>query len=70
MHHPDLIVICAAAFTAVFLLLSLLAVLMRVLITVYPERATGIDPAVVAAVTAAATSAFPGMKVTNIEERP
>ncbi len=70
MLQPDLLVICTAAFTAVFLLLTVLAVMMRVLITVFPAELEGIDAATVAAVTAAATSAFPGMRVTNIEEQP
>jgi hypothetical protein len=70
MQQPDLLVICIAAFVAVFSLLSLLAVVMRLLIAVYPEKVAGIDAAVLAAVSAAATSAFPGMRVTNIEEKP
>lgn len=69
MHQPDLLVICTAAFTAVFLLLSLLAVMMRGLIALFPEDTTGIDAATVAAVTVAVSSAYPGMKITNIEEQ-
>lgn len=70
MSQPDLLVICATAFTAVFLLLSMLAAVMRLLIAVFPEEQAGIDGATVAAVSAAVTSAFPGTKVTNIEEEP
>jgi len=43
-------------------------VVMRVLIAVYPEKAVGIDSATIAAVTAAAAYAFPGTKVTKVEE--
>ncbi len=70
MNPPDLLVICTSAFVAVFLLLSFLAVVMRGLMAVYPEREVvgGMDPATLAAVTAAATFAFPGTKVTNVEE--
>ncbi len=68
MNPPDLLVICTSAFVAVFLLLSFLAVVMRVLIRVFPQKAMGIDSATIAAVTAAAAYAFPGTKVTNVEE--
>lgn len=68
MNQPDLLVICGAAFTAVFLLLTLLAVVMRLLIEVFPERTSGIDSATLAAVTAAVAYAIPGAKITNIEE--
>lgn len=68
MNEPDLLVICAAAFVAVFLLLSLLAVVMRVLTAVYPEKPTGIDGATLAAVSAAVSAAYPGMRITNVEE--
>jgi hypothetical protein len=65
----NLLVICLAAFVSVFLLLSLLAAVMRVLIVVYPEQvAGGTDAAVLAAVTSAVTAAYPGTKVTKVEE--
>lgn len=66
---PDLLVICLSAFTAVFVLLTVLAAVMRVLIVVFPDRVTaGSDPAVIAAVASAAAAAFPGTKVSRIEE--
>jgi hypothetical protein len=68
MNPPDLLVICLSAFVAVFALLGFLAVVMRLLITVYPEKLAGIDSATIAAVTAAAAYVFPGTKVTNVEE--
>jgi hypothetical protein len=68
MNSSELLVICLSAFVAVFLLLSFLAVVMRGLITVYPEKAGGVDSATIAAVTAAAAYAFPGTKVTKVEE--
>ena len=68
MNSPDLLVICFSAFVAVFVLLSFLAVVMRVLLAVYPEKVGGIDPATIAAVTAAAAYVFPGTKVTKVEE--
>ena len=68
MNSSELLVICFSAFVAVFLLLSFLAVVMRALIAVYPEKVGGIDSATLAAVTAAAAYAFPGTKVTKVEE--
>lgn len=66
---PNLLVVCASAFLAVFLLLSFLAVAMRVLIIVAPERSgDGADVAVVAAVASAVSAAYPGSAVTTIEE--
>jgi Na+-transporting methylmalonyl-CoA/oxaloacetate decarboxylase gamma subunit len=37
MGSPDLLVVCVSAFAAVFLLLTLLAVVMRALIAVFPD---------------------------------
>ena len=68
MNQPDLLVISLSAFVAVFLLLSFLAVVMRLLIAAYPEKVGGIDSATIAAVTAAAAYVFPGTKVTKVEE--
>jgi hypothetical protein len=68
MDQQNLLVICTSAFVAVFLLLSFLAVVMRVLISAFPQKALGIDSATIAAVTAAAAYAFPGTKVTKVEE--
>ena len=68
MNPQELLVICLSAFVAVFLLLSFLAVVMRVLISVFPEKVGGIDSVTLAAVTAAAAFAFPGTKVTKVEE--
>ena len=66
---PNLLVICTTAFVAVFVLLSLLAVVMRLLIMVYPEKlAAGSDAAMIAAVTAAVSIAYPGTKVSKVEE--
>jgi hypothetical protein len=68
MNQPDLLIICTSAFVAVFLLLSFLAIVMRILISVYPQEEKGIDAGTIAAVSAAAAYAFPGTRVTNVEE--
>jgi hypothetical protein len=69
MGAPDLLVVCFAAFTAVFVMLTVLALVMRGLIALFPERPGGsIDPALVAAVTAAASAAYPDSRIATIEE--
>ena len=68
MNPPDLLVVSLSAFVAVFLLLAFLAIVMRLLMTAFPQKAGGIDSATIAALTAAAAFAFPGTKVTKVEE--
>lgn len=68
---PNLLLVCLSSFIAVFVLLALLALVMRGLMAVFPERTPaddGTDPVVLAAVTTAASAAFPGMRVTSVEE--
>lgn len=69
MTEPNLLTICLFAFSAVFLLLALLAGVMRVLTAVFPHRRDGPDAAVVAGIAAAAAAAYPGARVTHIEEK-
>jgi Na+-transporting methylmalonyl-CoA/oxaloacetate decarboxylase gamma subunit len=73
MTDPNLLAISVVAFVAVFLLLSLLAVVMRLLTSLFPEPseepdAALPDAAMVAAVTSAAALAYPGTRVTEIKE--
>jgi len=64
----DLFVACCLAFVVVFLLLAVLAAVMRLITTLLPERRTPLDPAVVAAISTAVASVLPGARVTKIEE--
>lgn len=68
MTEPSLLTICIAAFIAVIVILSLMAVIIRILTALFPV-VDGPDPAVVAAISAAAARVYPGTKVTNIQER-
>jgi hypothetical protein len=68
MTEPNLLVICLAAGTAVFLLLGTLAATMRLLGAIFPEQSDDADAALYAAIAAAAAQAHPGMRVTKIEE--
>jgi len=59
---------CLTALVAVFSLLGLLAAIMRLITTVFPVREADIDSTVVAVVSAAVASVWPGARVTRIEE--
>ena len=69
MGSHDLLVVCVSAFFAVFLLLSFLALAMRSLIAVFPEKTVTTDPALLAAVTVAVSAVYPGSKITRIEDQ-
>jgi hypothetical protein len=66
--EPSLLVVCAAAFAAVLALLSVLAGLIRALTALFPPSESS-DPGVVAAISAAAAQAYPGMVVKSIQEQ-
>ena len=68
MPDASLLTICAAAFLAVFILLVLLAVVIRLITLVFPTREARVDAALVAAISAAAGMVYPGARVTRIEE--
>jgi Co/Zn/Cd efflux system component len=68
MGSLDLVYICASAFTAVFLLLTVLAIMMRIIIAMFPPKDTTSDSAVIAAIATVASNIYPGTKISNIEE--
>lgn len=69
MTEPNLLLVCIAALSAVFAVLGGLALVMRLLTTLFPERPdTDGDAAAMSAIAAAAAQAFPGRRVTRIEE--
>lgn len=68
MGSTDLLMVCVSAFFAVFTLLTLLALVMRGLISVFPEKTGKADPAMLAAVTSVVATVFPGSKITRVEE--
>lgn len=67
MTEPSLLIICAAAFVAVILLLSFLAGIIRVLTTLFPVP-EDTDAVLIAAITSAHAGAYPGTRITKIEE--
>ncbi len=68
MNSPELLSVCIAAFVGVFLLLGILAALMRLILTIFPEKAKLFDHAILAAISTVAAANYPGAKVTKIEE--
>jgi len=68
METPDLVLICITSFLAVLLLLSLLALLMRILMAVFPAREVENDQAVIAAITTAYNNLYPVSKIIKIGE--
>jgi len=68
MGSSDLVFICISAFLAVFVLLSVLAVVMRIILVLFPEKESGIDAVVVAAITSTVSTIYPGTRITKIEE--
>ena len=69
MQSTDLVVICSVAFLMVFVILAILALLMKLIILIFPEKKAVTDAAVIAAITAAVQTVYPGRKLTKIEER-
>ncbi len=68
MEFMGLLSICIAAFISVFILLTVLALAMRVTLMIFPERMADTDAAVIAAITSVAGRVYPGTSVTRIEE--
>ena len=67
MSDINLVAVCGIAFVAVFLLLSVLAVLMNVITAVFPAKIRKLDAAVTAAISAAVAVAYPGMDDAMVE---
>jgi hypothetical protein len=63
------VVICGVAFLIVFVILALLALTMKLIMIIFPEKKAVSDGAVIAALAAATQTVFPGTKITNVEER-
>lgn len=67
MSSASMLSVCVAAFISIFLLLTILSVMMRLLTFLLRPVETG-DTAVIAAITTAYHSAYPDSKVTGIKE--
>jgi hypothetical protein len=71
MDSNQLLLICLSSLLAVFVLLTVLAIIMRVLVAMFPEvieKLAESDAALVAAISATVTNKYPGLRVTRVEE--
>jgi hypothetical protein len=68
MESYELISICLSAFIAVFLILSLLALFMRLITEIFLDKDIEEDSAFIAALTTVVNHYYPGTKITKIEE--
>ena len=67
MSSTGILSVCVAAFVLIFILLSVLSAMMRVLTYLFPPIETE-DSATIAAITEAYHSIYPDKKVTRIKE--
>ena len=68
MSSLELVYICFSAFSGVFVLLAFLAVFMRIICKVFPDRPDDEDAAAFAAIASVYHAQFPNTKITKIEE--
>lgn len=69
MTPTDLTMICGIAFLVVFIILTLIALLMRIIMLIFPVKAAKTDPVIIAAIAATVQTVFPGTKITKLEEK-
>lgn len=69
MPSGELLGVCVSAFVAVFTLLTLLALVMRLIMAVFPEKKViKTDSFILAAIASVMSTIYPGTKVTKVEE--
>ena len=68
MDTPNLIAVCSLTFVVVFLLLTFLAIAMRLITALFPDRRKGPDPTLAAAISSSVAMLYSGARVTKIEE--
>lgn len=68
METPHLITICLTSFAAVLILLSLLALIMRIITLIFPAKEDD-DTVVIAAITSTYNVHYPGTRIIKIGEQ-
>ena len=69
MDTPNLLVICVVSFAAVLIILSIFSLIMHYLLIIFPYKSqTEDDTTIIAAITAAYNTNFPGIKISKIGE--
>jgi len=68
MEFPELLSVCISAFIVVFIILTALALFMRLIIILFPDKSEDDDKAVFAAIASVINRVYPGKKITKIKE--
>ena len=68
MASSGLLTVCISAFIAVFILLSILALVMRFILCIFPVKDGGTDAAVMAAISTTYNTIYPETTIKKIEE--
>ncbi|UCE60941.1 MAG: hypothetical protein JSU63_04150 [Phycisphaerales bacterium] len=68
MPEANLLTICATAFVAVFVILALQALAIRLITLIFPQRERAVDAVMAAAICSTVATLYPGARVTEIEE--
>ena len=69
VNSTNLFVVSTVGYIMAFAVLGVLAIMMRLITLLFPERTTPGDAAVVAAVTATYQALLPGVTITKLEEK-
>ncbi len=70
MPSPDLLTICVSAFVSVCALLAFLALVMRLILLMFPQREERTDAAMIAAAASVIQTVYPGTRIVKVEEIP
>lgn len=68
MGLSELISICGSAFITVFVVLAAIAIVMRIIILLFPKKISDGDSAVYAAIASSISRLYPNSQITKIEE--
>jgi hypothetical protein len=68
MGISDFLNVCGSALIAVFLVLIVIALVMRLIILLFPKKEDNEDSAVLAAIASTVSKLYPNSQITNIEE--
>ena len=68
MNSPELLIVSLVGYVVAFAVLAALAIMMRLITLLFPEREDSGDAAVVAAISTTYQALSPGTAVTKIEE--
>ena len=68
MSISDFLSVCGSALISVFMVLIVIALVMRLIILLFPQKEEEVDSAVLAAIASTVSKLYPNSQITNIEE--